>query len=104
MSFLVRSIGVVVLTVCSLAAQANENEDPVYQRHRGGGGYGGQPMTWYHPGQYPLYPQYGYGFQQQPLSGYWFSRPYPSHLDYHQVRSRMPPAVQDCPCAEQQAQ
>jgi len=103
MGFLARSIGIIILTACSLAVQADESESPVYQRHRGSEAYGGNTMAWQHPGLYPLFPQFGYGFQQ-PLSGSWFSRPYPSHLDYHQVRSRMQPVVQACPCTEQQGQ
>jgi len=94
---------VVVLLTWGFAAQADEG--PVYQRHRGGvGGYGGQAAYGFSPGQHPglgyspLAP-YGLGFNQQPFSGDWFTRPYPSHFDYFRLRHRATPAMQDCPCA-----
>jgi len=105
MGFMMRTIGVVALVACGLAAQANESEDPVYQRHRGGAGYGGQAAYGFSPGYFPGYPPLGLGYYQQPSYGDWFTRPYPTHLDYFRLRSRMPatqPASQDCPCAEQQ--
>jgi len=100
-----RSIGVVALVACGLVAQASE-EEPVYQRHRGGGEYNGQAAYGSYPGYFPGYPAYGFGFYQQSFSGDWFTRPYPTHLDYFRLRSRMPAtplSSPDCPCAEQQS-
>jgi len=104
MRLFLQSLSVVVVLTCGLAAQANESEGPVYQRHRGGAGYGGQAASGFYPGQYPGlgYPPlapYGLGFYQQPFAGDWFTRPYPSHFDYFRLRHRATPASQDCPCA-----
>jgi len=92
----------VVLVAGGLAAEAGENEGPVYQRHRGGGGYGGQAAYGPNPGYYPGFPPYGFGYFQQPFAGDWFTRPYPSHFDYFRLRHRATPASQNCPGADPQ--
>ena len=100
MGLSIRTLVVAALVVCSFNAGAEANEGPVYQRHRSSAAYGyatGSGVPRYFPG-YPIpgYPVVGY--YQQPYSGYWFQRPYPYHLDYRRVRSRMPTPA--CPCTE----
>jgi hypothetical protein len=74
------------------AGSALAAEGPVYQRqrHDGGrfGGFGG-----YSYGQ----PYYG-GFYSPPtIYGSYYTRPYPTHLDYFRLRGT---PVPDCPCAD----
>jgi len=103
MGSLVRTIGVVTLVACGFAAQANESEGPIYQRHRGGAGYEGQTAYGQYPWHYPGYPYYGSWYYPQTSYGNWFTRPYPTHLDYFGLRRQAPPLTPDCPCASVQA-
>ncbi len=101
----------VLLLACALllpmAPLASANEEGggggVYQRQRQrmqGGRHG------YHGGNFygnPFYGGYYPGnFYQQPFYGSWYARPYPTHLDYFRLRSRIPPTMPPVgyPCVE----
>ncbi|GEM_PF-2065243 len=96
----------VALTLSVIAeVRAEEALPAIYQRSRDiafvnaghGGGHG------HHGGG-----QWGGGFYNpwfgtQFYAGTWYQRPYPDHLIYNNVRSRMVPIQQaspDCPCLE----
>ena len=95
---------IAVLIVASAAAEslANDLAAPVYVRRRPAatrhyhypayaGGYfgGGGRGAW---GCYPYYPNYP-STMAGTYRGYYYTRPYPTHLDYQAVRSRAPMVV-----------
>jgi hypothetical protein len=105
----VRHVCLAVLAL-GLCAETNAEEavPAVYQRsrevsfvHGGGHGHHGGGGNWGGG-------QWGGGFYNpwfgtQFYAGTWYQRPYPSHLDFNNVRSHMVPVQQvapDCPCAE----
>lgn len=58
--------------------QGHDNRGPVYQRHAGEGkNWGGDWRRSGYPGRPWMTPQ---------VSGGWFQRPYPYHLDYYKMR------------------
>ncbi len=60
--------------------------------YHGGNFYGNSYYGGYYTGYYSL----------QPVYGSWYARPYPTHLDYFRLRSRIPPMVPpvNYPCVE----
>lgn len=96
-----RLLCMVILIGCLMvsSAIANEGSGPVYQRGRHPTGnmyFGGHRFPGYgwHQG--------GWNFYSPQIYGNWYQRPYPYHLDYHQLRSRMPIQIPpECPCPSQ---
>lgn len=64
----------------------------VYQRQRMHGGGRG-----FYGGGFYGYPYYGGYYYQQPIYGSWYTRPYPTHLDYFRLRERTPLETPPCP-------
>lgn len=103
MQFLGRPLQVFALSAfccfvpdCELLADA----PAVYARqrvqHRGEYlGYAAGAIYGHQPGGF-----YGGFFVPPVVTGSWYARPYPYHMDFHQVRSRVPMPVPDCPCDE----
>jgi len=101
--------------LCAMAmganfADANEMENPVYQRQRGSygaGAYAGPAMGYAGGPNFPGRGRRGWNrYGQFPgvwFAGSWYARPYPYHFDYYRNLYSGQPNQQlpaDCPCAE----
>jgi hypothetical protein len=83
-----------LLVVSAAAAACAEGGQPAYQRSRGGwqggGGsyHGGSPNHHYPPNRQhgKHFGHGGKGYQPPQVSGGFFQRPYPYHLDYYRMR------------------